>query len=151
MAKRDGLVAVQVIRLASKLNAQARAMVAKHSDLSLAEWRVIRMLGLGTTAAKEVREVSGLDKGQFSKTVATLTMKNLIKAEQDTQDRRRLKLALTMAGIAIHEKVSPYTNKRNVRLLEQLSNGEKKQFFETLKKIDKAAGDLSFLDDKSSE
>jgi DNA-binding MarR family transcriptional regulator len=151
MSQLESLVAFQITRLANKLNAQARAMLAQTTDLNLAEWRVIRMLGLDATDSSAVRAAIGLDKGQFSKTVASLTANNLIKANQDTQDKRRLKLALTLAGIAIHEKVAPYTNERNARLLEQLSDREKKQFFEILRKIDRAAGDLSFLDDKSSE
>ncbi len=62
----DQLVSYQVMQLNSKLNAQARAILVRYADLSLAEWRVIRMLGLDPSiTGKQVRDIIALDKGQF--------------------------------------------------------------------------------------
>lgn len=143
----DQLVSYQVMQLNSKLNAQARTILAKHGDLSLAEWRVIRMIGLDPSlAAKQVRDIIGLDKGQFSKTVAALEQKGLIKVDPDPVDRRRIQLSLTKKGQATHTRIAPDIGQRNEHLLSQLSEREQSQFFKTLKKLDQAASDLSFLD-----
>ena len=142
----DQLVSYQVMQLNSKLNAQARAILARHGDFSLAEWRVIRMVGLGVSTAKEVRNVIGLDKGQFSKTVVTLTEKGLIKTVQDNEDRRKINLYLTKKGQSTHDRIAPDIGKRNIHLLDNLSEREQVQFFKTLQKLDSRASDLSFLE-----
>ena len=143
----DQLVSYQVMQLNSKLNAQARAILVRYSDLSLAEWRVIRMLGLDhSITGKQIRDIIALDKGQFSKTVSSLVAKGLIKSNINSEDRRRLELCLTTKGQNLHNKIAPDIGKRNAFLLDQLTASEQRSFFAALKKLGAVANEISFLD-----
>ena len=62
-----------VFQLHSALNAQARALISKRGDLSLAQWRVLRLISLDVAhASTALRKLMGIDKSQFSKEIGAM-------------------------------------------------------------------------------
>lgn len=127
-------------QLALKIDAQGRALVARHSDLTLPQWRVIRVIGLealdGSTA---LRKVMGFDKSQFSKTVNQLHARGLLAVSEHPHDRRQLHLSLTAAGRAVLDRLAPVLDARNDHLMKALAPEERKIIRAALSKLARAA------------
>lgn len=77
-------------------------------DLKLPEWRVMAVLGRrpGITA-REVAELTAMDKVAISRAVARLMQMGRVSAETDSSDGRRQKLSLSEAGLGIYAQITP--------------------------------------------
>jgi DNA-binding MarR family transcriptional regulator len=77
-------------------------------DLKLPEWRVMAVLGRrpGITA-REVAELTAMDKVAISRAVARLMEMGRVAAETDSADGRRQKLSLSEAGADIYRQIIP--------------------------------------------
>ncbi len=77
-------------------------------DLKLPEWRVMAVLGRrpGITA-REVSELTAMDKVAISRAVARLMQMGRVAAETDSADGRRQKLSLSEAGEDIYRQIIP--------------------------------------------
>ena len=77
-------------------------------DLKLPEWRVMAVLGRrpGITA-REVSELTAMDKVAISRAVARLMQMGRVAAETDSADGRRQKLSLSGAGEDIYRQIIP--------------------------------------------
>src|SRR5688572_32503411 len=98
-------------RLSVLSNRVSRAIATRYAeafDLSIPEWRVIAVLGRrpGLTA-KEIAELTDMDKVAISRAVARLVKKKRVAAEADAEDARRQLLTLTAAGAAVHAQIAP--------------------------------------------
>ena len=127
-------------QLQMKLGAQARALLAKHGDLTLPQWRIIRVIGMdaadGSTA---IRKVLGFDKSQFSKTVSQLQTRGLVEVLDHPVDRRQFRLALTGEGRAALDRLTPVLSARNAYLMQALSPEERALIRPALQKLSIAA------------
>lgn len=144
------LIALQILLLANRINAQGRAALARHDGPSLPEWRIIRVIGMGAAAiATDVSRTTGIDKGQFSRTLAALVAAGLVAQEPCPEDRRRVLLRLTPEGRALHDRLAPVLQARQRRLAEAIPEAERDRFFELIGRLMEAADDLTFLDVES--
>lgn len=127
-------------QLEMKLGAQARALIAKHGDLTLPQWRIIRVIGMdaadGSTA---IRKVLGFDKSQFSKTVSQLQARGLVAVHDHPTDRRQFRLTLTDEGREALDRLTPELDARNDFLMQVLSPEERSLIRSALMKLSIAA------------
>lgn len=133
-------------RLSVLSNRVSRAIAARYAeafDLSIPEWRVIAVLGRrpGLTA-KEIAELTDMDKVAISRAVARLVKKKRVAAEADADDARRQLLRLTAAGAAVHAQIAPVALECERRLLTALSARERETLDALLTRLTDAAGDL---------
>lgn len=130
----------QIHQLSLKLAAQARGLIAKHADLTLPHWRIIRVIGMdaadGSTA---IRKVLGFDKSQFSKTVGQLQARGLVTVADHPTDRRQFRLLLTDEGRAALNALTPELDARNAYLMNSLSSAEQAVIRSALAKLSQAA------------
>ena len=77
-------------------------------DLKLPEWRVMAVLGRRSgITAREVAELTAMDKVAISRAVARLMEMGRVGAETDSADGRRQKLSLSEAGLDIYRQIIP--------------------------------------------
>lgn len=130
----------QIHQLSLKLAAQARALIARHGDLTLPHWRVIRVIGMdaadGSTA---IRKVLGFDKSQFSKTVSQLQASGLVAVSEHSTDKRQFRLSLTPEGRAALDALTPDLDARQAFLMAALSPEEQAVIRSALTKLSDAA------------
>ncbi|WP_370204764.1 MarR family winged helix-turn-helix transcriptional regulator [Pararhodobacter marinus] len=138
--RRELPLSLVIHQLSLKIDAQGRALVARHSDLTLPQWRVIRVIGLeapdGSTA---LRKLMGFDKSQFSKTVNQLRARGLLAVSAHPEDGRQLQLSLTEAGRAVLDRLGPVLDARNDLFLQALAPEELKVIRSALSKLGRAA------------
>jgi DNA-binding MarR family transcriptional regulator len=141
----DLLLPFQISQLNAKLAAQARAIIARHGTLSLPEWRIIRVVGMGVaTGSTAVRKAAGIDKSQFSRTVNSLVEDGYVKVHPSSEDRRQFELSLTSKGHATHERLAPELNARQRHLLDALSPAERAVIHSAIRALARAAEQTEF-------
>lgn len=130
----------QIHQLSLKLAAQARALIARHGDLTLPHWRIIRVIGMDAAdGSSAIRKVLGFDKSQFSKTVSKLEARGLVKVSDHPTDKRQFRLSLTPEGRAALDVLTPDLDARQAFLMASLSPEEQAVIRSALTKLSHAA------------
>jgi DNA-binding MarR family transcriptional regulator len=106
------------------------------SGLSIPQWRVMAVLGrFAPLSAREVGERTLLDKVTVSRAVATLLDRHLVARTIDHADRRKSALVLTANGRRLHRHVASLALAYEGRLLEALTQTERRTLDSLLQKL----------------
>jgi DNA-binding MarR family transcriptional regulator len=133
-------ITYRLSRVQAKLNAQASRMLKATSGITLAQWRVIALIGAaGQTRLSDLAKEAALDKGLLSRNLKTLVQAGAVDATVDDSDHRSQILSLSATGQAIFERTLPVTRARQQRLREGLSDEELRVFRKVLDKLEIAA------------
>ena len=109
-------------------------------DLSIAEWRVMAVLGQDKDlSADEVCMLTEMDKVTVSRAVTKLLEKKQIDRKFSEQDRRRSMLRLSRSGWAAYKQIVPLAIAYEQRLLAGLSKREQQQLDRLLDKLNRQA------------
>ena len=94
--------------LANRVSRGFGRLYEERFDLKLPEWRVMAVLGRqpGVTA-REVADLTAMDKVAISRAVARLIEMGRVSAETDSADGRRQRLSLSEAGLDIYRQIIP--------------------------------------------
>jgi DNA-binding MarR family transcriptional regulator len=115
-------------RLSVASNRVSRLFARRYSeafDISIAEWRVIAVLGrFGTLSPSAVGVATAMDKVKVSRAAAGLVASGLLKQAQDPHDGRGRLLNLTRKGVAVHQGVVPLARELETSLSQGLSRTE---------------------------
>ena len=141
-----------VFQLHSALNAQARALISKRGDLSLAQWRVLRLISLDVaTTSTALRKLMGIDKSQFSKEIGALVAQGYVESAPYRADRRQQLLSLTDKGRAAYAAIAPALDARQAHLMAALTDDQRAVMFEAIKALSEAAQRTDFDTDKEPD
>lgn len=139
----------QILQLNAALSAQARAILAKHGDLTLPQWRILWLICSGVAdTTTTVRKAANIDKGQFSKTLNKLVDKGLVRLEIYDKDKRQFLISLTQKGSATHALLAPELEARQTHLLDALTDQEREIIFPAIQALSEAAKRHDFLAEK---
>lgn len=126
--------------LHTALNRQAIDILGRVAELGLPEWRVIALLGTGATlTARRIGQISAIDKGLLSRSLAALEQRGLIVTARDARDRRLVKVTLTARGQAVYDKTIPHMQARQRALMNTLNKSEQSAVFAIIDKLLTAA------------
>lgn len=122
--------------LANMLSRGAGARYSREFGVTLMEWRVIGSLALDAPMSlQQISRRFDLDKGQSSRTVATLLERGLVYRGVNGDDRRSLSLKLTPSGWRLYRRILQSARARSDRLLGCLDAGERKTFLRSFGKL----------------
>ena len=109
--------------------------LAKH-DIGLPEWRVLTMLvRLGSVPTRELRQASGMDKGQMSRALSELEKRKLLERDADANHELRQVLRISTAGAALYRSIMPDARRSQAALLAHLTLQERKALDSALRKL----------------
>ena len=127
-------------RVQAKLNAQANALLQKHSGLTLSKWRILALIGAaGQTRLSELARIAALDKGLLSRNLKVMIEEGLVDAKQDDIDHRVQHLRLTEGGQKLFDLTLPKMRQRQSKLRETLDARELDALYSALDKLEIAA------------
>ena len=111
--------------LANRVSRGFGRLYEERFDLKLPEWRVMAVLGRrpGITA-REVAELTAMDKVAISRAVARLMEMGRISAETDSTDGRRQKLFLSEAGLDIYRQIVPLAKRIETALVAGIDDSD---------------------------
>ncbi|CAN5665755.1 hypothetical protein BH23PSE2_BH23PSE2_06150 [soil metagenome] len=134
--------------LSNRSSAAIAHIYSERFGLGVTEWRVMAVLGrYPGLSAGAVAERTAMDKVAVSRAVARLGERGLLEREIHDDDRRRSVLALSAAGLAMHDEIVPLALAFEQRLLSGMPAAERALLFSLLDRLDalelQAEADLS--------
>jgi len=128
----------------NKISRNLSNMYADKFGLSIAEWRVMAVLGQHQDlSADQVCVETEMDKVSVSRVVTKLLKKKHICRKFSDQDRRRSMLQLSSSGYAVYTQIVPIALRFEAELTDVLSKQEQKQLNSFLDKLNERAKKLS--------
>lgn len=124
----------------ARLNAQASALLGERAGVTLAQWRLIALIGSRPgTKARDIEREASLNKGQISRNLAALIRDGYVASSLDEGDRRAQRLRLTAFGRSTFEDVLPLMRERQRRLREAIGRDALPSFEAALDRLERAA------------
>ncbi|RBP03097.1 DNA-binding MarR family transcriptional regulator [Roseiarcus fermentans] len=124
----DAFIPAALTNLAQKITATASATYRPRFGVGITDWRVIALLAAEPWIAPvQICESTGLDKAAVSRALRDLLAEGLIEARAGDSNRRRVPVALTAKGLAVHDRIVGLALERQERLLEGFSAEERAQ------------------------
>ena len=146
------LLPLQVARLHGLLNAQAKAIISRHASLTLPQWRIIRMVGMGfAETSTDVRKATNLDKSQFSKTLASLADDGFLTLSAYEGDLRQIHIQLTEKGCQAHDRLAPELDARHEHLMSALTPEQRASIYSAIQALSEAASTTDFSEIKQAQ
>lgn len=117
------LLSFRIRRIANLMSSTATLMYRRQFDLSLAEWRLLGLLGVTQPmTVNRLARLAALDKAQVSRGVTYLVEQGYVRKE--TGPRRSSQLTLSAEGQALYEQVIRTANDRDQSILSVLTAEE---------------------------
>ncbi len=129
--------------LSNKMILWSSRTYAQKFNVGVQEWRILSVLartGVGT--AREVCELTMMDKGNVSRAVKKLVCGGRIKEQSDKQDKRSSILILTPKGVELYKRIKKVSDAREKKFLAALTAAERKALPQILTKLDNVIEEL---------
>jgi DNA-binding MarR family transcriptional regulator len=112
--------------IANKLSSSTSTVYRRRFGVGIVEWRIMALLAVEPwITAGRMCEVIGLDKAGVSRSVRFLHDKGLVETQFRDNNQRRQFIALTRAGVELHDQIVVVARRREQRLLTGLSAEER--------------------------
>lgn len=131
----------RIVALARRLSEELGEAYA-HEGVTIPEWRVLAVVAQAPViAARDVAQMTPMDKMAVSRAVSSLEDKGLVSRER-SEDRRVSSLRLTPAGEIVYQRVAAIALRYEEKLLRRLPDAERRAFLvglAALESVDRAA------------
>lgn len=119
-------VPATLVYLAQKISASASAIYRPEFGVGITDWRIMALLAYEPWIAPvRIAEATGLDKGAVSRSLRDLNEAGIVEVAGGKANQRRLPVALTAKGLALHDKIVKIALARQERLLAGFSERER--------------------------
>jgi DNA-binding MarR family transcriptional regulator len=113
-----------VPRIMHRTSAQLRQLDETIASIHL---RVLALLRRGSLTVGELAEMNSVSAPSMSNTVTTLVKRGWIGRMREVEDRRRVRLELTIEGEAVLEEIQDLVSSHISEAIANLSEQERKQ------------------------
>ena len=125
--------------LAQKISATASATYRPRFGVGVTDWRIVALLAAEPWIAPvRIAEATGLDKAAVSRSLRDLRAAGFVEARAGEASRRRSVLALTAAGLALHDRLVDAARERERLLLQSFSAEERARLQDFLDRMTRA-------------
>ena len=129
--------------LAQKISTTASATYRPTFGVGVTDWRIIALLAAEPWIAPvRIAESTGLDKAAVSRSLHILREAGLVEASHGAAPKRRSALALTPAGLALHDRLVEVSLERERRLLAGFTDEERAQLQGFVERMLRAVDEL---------
>lgn len=143
--KFDSFIPLRIASLSSALSAQATEIVSAGSVLSLGQWRVLMVVGMGwADTSRDVVALYGADPGFVSRVLKSLVKDGYLSVSRSFEDRRVQHIQVLAKGRETLNTILPVMGIRSDFLSGVFDEEERKMFFHLLDKLDDAARKRGF-------
>ncbi|MFT4507133.1 MarR family winged helix-turn-helix transcriptional regulator [Caballeronia sp. 15711] len=130
-----------LLRVATVAQTEGSAVYARRNGLTVPHWRLLhRLQESGPLAFSDLCRISNFDKAQASRVLAELCQNGLVTVADDPAHRQRRIASITKAGRELAERVLPDALTEQHRLLNVLTEEERRVTFRALCKLLAAYG-----------
>src|SRR5690606_24334779 len=133
----EQFVTTLVPQLASRMRRNITSLYAEQHGLTVPQWRLLALIArYSPLPFTDAVALSGLDKGQISRTLRELESMTLCAVEPDPGgNKKKVVCVITEGGLALYQTLVPLAQKKQVELLSALSKNERRALYASLIKL----------------
>ncbi|MCK9506822.1 MAG: MarR family winged helix-turn-helix transcriptional regulator [Pigmentiphaga sp.] len=133
----EQFVTTLVPQLASLMRRNITGVYAAQHGLTVPQWRLLGLIArYSPLPFTDAVTLSGLDKGQVSRTLRELEMNGLCTVESDPGgNKKKVVCVISEAGLARYQILVPLAQQKQVDLLSSLSKSERRALYTGLIKL----------------
>ena len=133
--------------LAEQISVSLSRIYVDKFGITIAGWRILVTLAeYGELQAKEVANLTSMDKVRVSRTVATLMGSDLVDRRVCGNDSRATLLSLSAAGKMLYQRIAPEALAWEAELVAPLSKSERQSLSRILDKLENRLVELAKAD-----
>jgi DNA-binding MarR family transcriptional regulator len=137
----DGFLPYRLSVASNAVSARISASYRKRFGLKIPEWRLIAILAEGGEMTPlAVGRSARIDKISVSRAAAAMIARGLVRQRDNPEDGRSHLLSLTGDGLALYAEIAPAALAMERELLASLSDDERQQLDQLLRRVESAAG-----------
>ncbi|WP_336486067.1 MarR family winged helix-turn-helix transcriptional regulator [Methylobacterium nigriterrae] len=122
--------------LSNSLTRNASIFYRRHFGVGITDWRIMyRLASEPWVTAHHICNAAHLDKGVVSRSLAWMEKRGLVLVRGDETDARRRLVALSPAGLDLHDRITQVALERERNFLSQLSPSEVQTTVHLLQKL----------------
>lgn len=130
--------------LAGRISRELAEVYGQRFGLTIPEWRILAHLSqVSDVSVREVQARVEMDKAKVTRAAQRLEEAGLITKTANPNDRRLVRLALTLEGRRRMHALIPWVQDYESRLLAALQPGEREAFLNALTKLEAATAPSS--------
>lgn len=130
--------------IANKVSNSASVLYRKQFGVGVTDWRIMALLAVEPwIPAGRISEVIGFDKAVISRSLAFMQERGLVETRFRDNNFRRQFIALTAAGLELHDRIVDVAREREEFLLADFSEQERRTAIRLLAKIHARATQLT--------
>ena len=135
----DAFLPYRAARLATALSRALAARYEQRYDISVSEWRVLVHLTQQTEiSVRDIFTRVDMDRARVTRAVQRLAARGYVSKLVNQDDRRLVKLALTMSGTALASELSALAASFEAEIMAALPDGSRDQLMAQFNRIEAA-------------
>ena len=155
----DQFLTFHLVRLANAAKTNVTRRYLTDFNLSVPEWRLLALaMRFAPLRFSEMVERSNMDKGQVSRTLASMAKRGYVNARpigaKPKRNRETISLpvivSVTPKGRKLYESVLPVAQRHQARLLRTMSAAERKTLYTVLSRLFETVEDYTGSNDEQS-
>ncbi len=132
-----GFLPYRINRMAERMSDSLARVYRERFAVSVAQWRILATLHeYPKVSAKEVAQLTNLDKVQVSRALTDLVRRSLVLRRAAQNDGRSWELSLSAAGRRLFQRIAPLALAWERDYLSALGDRERRQLYALLDKLD---------------
>ncbi|MFT4096064.1 MAG: MarR family transcriptional regulator [Rhodoblastus sp.] len=144
----DNYAVAYLTWIANKISSSASAIYRKRFGVGVTDWRIMALLAVEPwIPAGRISEVIGFDRAVISRSLAFMQERGLVETRFQDNNFRRQFIALTKAGLDLHDRIVDVAREREKFLLAELTEEERRAAIRLLAKIHARASQLGGVGD----
>ncbi|KOO06338.1 MarR family winged helix-turn-helix transcriptional regulator [Vibrio hepatarius] len=140
----DNFLPYKLIQTSEQVSESLATLYKKEFGITRSEWRIIANLAARENViARDLSEITKLDKVKVSRTLTILEDKQLIKRTKSENDLRASKIELTEKGLELYQHIVPRAMAWESQILDGLTATQYRDLCQTLDALRKSVATLT--------
>ncbi len=140
----DNFLPYKLIQTSEQVSESLATLYKKEFGITRSEWRIIANLAARENViARDLSEITKLDKVKVSRTLTILEDKQLIKRTKSENDLRASKIELTEKGLDLYQHIVPRAMAWESQILDGLTATQYRDLCQTLDALRKSVATLT--------
>ncbi|MDO6708339.1 MarR family winged helix-turn-helix transcriptional regulator [Photobacterium sp. 1_MG-2023] len=142
----DNFLPYKLIQTSEQVSESLATLYKREFDITRSEWRIIANLAARENViARDLSEITNLDKVKVSRTLINLEDKKLIQRAKSENDLRASNIKLTKEGLSLYQRIVPLAIAWESQILDGLTATQYRDLCQTLDALSKSVATLTQL------
>jgi DNA-binding MarR family transcriptional regulator len=120
-----------------KIRAHIREITSQRFEITVEQFHILRQIRKGNSSASQLADVKCISRPAISQALDILVNKGLISRQQDPDDRRCIKLVLSVQGEVLLDSIFNNTREYMMKIMGELTEADLQNLLQAMESLRK--------------